>query len=581
MGDDAAACEMTSVAPAELGAPRTAASRVRISQIGYRPNDPKHGSLADGSKQRLPWVLRDHAGQVVARGLTWVLGDDPASGDHVHEADFSCVTRPAFGYRLQIQADSSAPFAIAEDPYSELRREAFGYFYRHRSGAAINADLAGDERWQRAPGHPTDNAVGCHPHAPCTYQLDASGGWYGDGGMGKYTVGSALAVWTLQNLYERQVVLNKSDAALGDGALAIPEAGNGFPDVLDTARWHMEWMLRLQVPAEQRGAGLVHHKLHGDRTPTVGTDPADDPTPRALRSPTTAATLSLAAVAAQASRVWKQHDPEFAARCLTAAKQAYDAAGINPVLGASDIDLEGGRPYADDDVTDEAYWAAVELALATGERKYVEYVEGAPVHLKGPPPTDAGPPPILNWDTLYGAAMIDFALVPGPFEAEDTERMRGLLQSVADGYMGQVGSGGYRTTLQGRTYGNSTNFDLLRNAMVLTYVGDFTKQPRYRFAALTSLAWLMGRNPLGRSYVTGFGSNPVEHPHHVYWSEDPPPGMLVNGPNGELSDPVARNKLRGCSQQKCYVDDAEASSTNRVSDHGNAALAWLVTALAD
>jgi len=31
-----------------------------------------------------------------------------------------------------------------------------------------------------------------------------------------------------------------------DGQFNIPESGNGVPDILDEARWELEWMLKMQ-----------------------------------------------------------------------------------------------------------------------------------------------------------------------------------------------------------------------------------------------------------------------------------------------------------------------------------------------
>lgn len=50
--------------------------------------------------------------------------------------------------------------------------------------------------------------------------------------------------------YERPLhTKNVTAKALGDGSLRIPERSNGYPDWLDEARWEMEFMLKMQVPA--------------------------------------------------------------------------------------------------------------------------------------------------------------------------------------------------------------------------------------------------------------------------------------------------------------------------------------------
>src|SRR4029078_6727987 len=86
-------------------------------------------------------------------------------------------------------------------------------------------------------------------------------GWYDAGDHGKYVVNGGIAVWTVMNQYER-AALRGTAARLGDGTLDISDDKNGFPDLLDEARWELDFLLRMQVPDGQPGAGLVHHKIH-------------------------------------------------------------------------------------------------------------------------------------------------------------------------------------------------------------------------------------------------------------------------------------------------------------------------------
>ena len=49
--------------------------------------------------------------------------------------------------------------------------------------------------------------------------------------------------------YERATIAAKAQPRkLGDRTLAIPESGNKVPDILDEARWELEFLLRMQVP---------------------------------------------------------------------------------------------------------------------------------------------------------------------------------------------------------------------------------------------------------------------------------------------------------------------------------------------
>src|SRR5690606_4797288 len=134
------------------------------------------------------------------------------------------------------------------------------------------------------------------------------------------------------------------------GTLAIPEAGNGVPDVLDEARWELEFMLRMMVPDGEALTGMVHHKVHDDEWTGLPLLPDRDDRRRELHRPSTAATLNLAAAAAQGARLFTRYDPAFAARLLEAAEKAYGAARAHPALYAPEADgMAGGGAYADKD----------------------------------------------------------------------------------------------------------------------------------------------------------------------------------------------------------------------------------------
>ena len=182
---------------------------------------------------------------------------------------------------------------------------------------------AGQTQWTRPAGHTSDSSVPCLSGSGCSYRLDVSGGWYDAGDHGKYVVNGGITVWTLLNMYERSEFIGNSVSAFADGTMAIPEQRNSVPDLLDEVRFEMEFLLKMQVPDGDAKAGMVHHKIHDKEWTALGLAPHEDPMARFLYPPSTAATLNLAAVAAQSARIWKTIDPAFSAKCLTAAEKAW------------------------------------------------------------------------------------------------------------------------------------------------------------------------------------------------------------------------------------------------------------------
>uniref|UniRef100_A0AAU2VF47 Endoglucanase n=1 Tax=Streptomyces sp. NBC_00003 TaxID=2903608 RepID=A0AAU2VF47_9ACTN len=571
--------------PAQSAATATdAATDVRVNQLGYLPDGPKRATVVSSATGPLPWQLRDSSGSVVASGNTTVHGADQASGQSTHLVDFGAYTAAGTGFTLAVGGQASHPFDISASLYDGLRADSMSFFYQQRSGIAIDAALAGDA-YARPAGHlgvapnKGDTSVPCQTGV-CDYRLDVRGGWYDAGDQGKYVVNGGISVWELVNSFER-ARRSGGNAALGDSTLRVPERGNGIPDVLDEARWELEFLLRMQVPAGRPMAGMAFHKMHDAEWTALPTRPELDDKQRELHSPSTAATLNLAATAAQCARAYAPYDAAFSARCLDAARRAWAAAKANPNVLAPATDNTGGGAYEDADVSDEFYWAAAELLATTGESRYRDAVTASPHHAK---PADG-----FWWGGTATLGRITLATVPGVnLPADDVTRVRGLLTSAADSYLSTMAGQGYAVPIPATGYVWGSNSSVTNNAMMLAVAYELTGQQRYRAGALESLDYLLGRNALDLSYVTGYGERSSENQHHRFWSHQndaslphPPAGSFAGGPNAGLEDPVAKAKLPGCAPAACYVDDIGSYSTNEVAINWNASLAWLAAFAAE
>ena len=586
--------------------------RVRVNQVGYLPDGPKRATLVTEATSPVAWRLTSGS-TVVASGTTTPRGVDPTAGVNVHEIEFDDVTTPGT-YTLTADDDTSYPFTIGADLYQDLRHDALNYFYPARSGIAIDGLIMGDEAYSREAGHvgrPGDatpnqgdyavpcitpeEAQGLYGDWTCDYTLDVVGGWYDAGDHGKYVVNGGIAVAQVLGTYERALTSPTGDTApLGDGSLDIPrdEQTNGVPDPLDEARWELEWMMRMQVPAGQPLAGMVHHKVHDVDWTGLPLLPADDPQPRRLHRPSTAATLNFAAVAAQGARLWEQYDPEFAADLLAAGRLAYDAAVAHPDLlqPAPNADPSpGGGPYDDDDVQDEFYWAAAELYLTTGEQTYQDAVLANEYHT-----ADLFTKGGFFWGDVAALGRMDLATVESQIPGRTAIR-----QSVVDGaelYLSRQSKEPFGTAYSGNAdgvYEWGSNSAVLNNQVVLGTAFDLTSDQRFADAVVESMDYLMGRNALNSSYVTGYGTVFSENQHSRWFSSSltgslphPPRGSVAGGPNSDVGtwDPVIQglyNPEHMCAPQLCYVDDIQSWSTNEITVNWNSALSWVASFVAD
>jgi len=132
---------------------QSSTSAVRVNQTGYLPNLPKRATIVNASTSPLTWQLKNSSGSVMASGTTTVFGNDAASGDYVHIADFSSYTTSGTGYTLVVGTDVSHPFNISTTLYHKLKYDALSYYYHTRSGIAITMPYADDVKWTRPAGH--------------------------------------------------------------------------------------------------------------------------------------------------------------------------------------------------------------------------------------------------------------------------------------------------------------------------------------------------------------------------------------------------------------------------------------------
>ena len=345
-------------------------------------------------------------------------------------------------------AAESDTFDVAErGVLAPLARAALRYFYQNRSGVALAQPFTEGAGWERAAGHPTDAEVPCAADAGCDYTLDVSGGWYDAGDYGKYVVNGGLSVWLLLNLWE----LSKPRSplgGLGDGALGIPESGNGTSDLLDEARWEIEWMLKMQVPEGKPHAGMAHHKIHDEAWTSLAVLPTLTPAvKRSLRPVSTAATLNLAAVAAQGARVFAAIDAGFARRCRRAAERAWRAAEAEPALLVAASDRKGGGAYDDEDVSDERYWAAAELFVTTGDARYRSALDASPFRTRITRRT-MGVASTVSWQATDALGMMSLQL-GAKVPAEIKESRRRLILEAADAYARDGAAAGFGQPLAG------------------------------------------------------------------------------------------------------------------------------------
>ena len=575
---------------------------ILTNQVCYFPDRAKKATLLSDSSKPVDFEVIDESGKTVYEGKSTPFGHDKDSDDKVHVIDFTDLDKKGTYHIEAADGAESRDFVIGgSDIYSSLLYDSLNYFYQNRSGIEIESDFisSGDaSELARAAGHPKDMAEieQTWGYSGSSGSIDVTGGWYDAGDHGKYVVNGGFSLWLMQNQYETAVKYGFEEA-YGDGTMLLPENTNGTPDLLDETRWEMEWMLKMIVDSGEY-KGMAYHKAHDEKWTALGIAPADDDMKRIVKPPTTAATLNLAACGAQAARLWKDYDSDFADQCLEAAKNAFEAAKKHPDMYAPLDESIGGGAYGDTDVEDEFCWAALELFITPGDEDYYDEAAENKFFLDVPQSLGGGESVdtvgSFDWGNTGGLATLSAALNTDKFDKGDAEIIQEAIVSAADHFISLEENQGY-----GLPYGQSTlsyndsdegyiwgsNSFVTDNSIVMAYAYLLTNDESYLDGAIGGMDYILGRNALDYSYVTGYGTHAIEYPHHRYWAKQidesfpkAPNGVMCGGPNSGMQDPWVQGsgwKKGAIPPQKCYLDNIEAWSVNECTINWNASLAWL------
>ncbi|WP_211233807.1 glycoside hydrolase family 9 protein [Comamonas composti] len=546
----------------------TPAMSPQVNQVGFLPQASKWAAIpANRTLQSDAFeVVNASTGVTAWQGKLGPEYDWAPAEQRFRMADFSALKTPGrYQVRVEGQPDS-APFEIDEKAHEALAQGVIKAYYFARAGMPLEEKYAG--AFAREAGHP-DTQVLVHASAadalrPAGSLISSPKGWYDAGDYNKYIVNSGITTGLLLAAYEHFPEI------AGTWQSGIPEEGNGLPDVLNEASWNIDWMLSMQDPAD----GGIYHKLTNLRFDGI-VMPQAATTPRYVVQKTTAAALDFAAVMALASRVYARHEaqrPGYSSQLLAAAQKAFQWAEQHPdVLYVQPVDVATGK-YDDQNLRDEFAWAATELFLTTQDPLYRERLDLR--NLSATPP---------SWKDVSGMAWLSLAQHVDQLSASDAALVRQTLKTNARRYTHQWKSSAYRITLPPVSFTWGGNSVILGEAILLVAAYRLEEARSTLDAAQSALDYVLGRNPLDMSMVTGFGTRTPMNPHHRPSQADgvkaPVPGFMVGGPNPNQQDKAECPPYPSAPPALAYVDHTCSYASNEVAINWNAPLAYLLAAL--
>ena len=561
---------------------------IRVNQMGYLPEGLKTAVFLSDKKILLKkFILVDNlSGNIIFQGVAEAADGSLWGQGSAFRLNFSSVVQPG-GYHLEAGNAVSPFFPISSGIYSGSADYVLNYLRQQRCG--FNPFL-------NDSCHTADGIIVDHPTKSGNW-IDVTGGWHDASDYLQYTLTSANAVYQMLFAYLHNPSVYKDNYQ----ANGLP-GSNGIPDILDEARWGLDWLLKMNPSRDEMYYQIADDRDHrGYRLPnqdtvSYGLGNKFRPVYFVTGKPQGTGkhrnrTTGVASVAAKFSssfalgaRVFKNIDTDLSIKLERKSREAWEFALSDPGVCQTAC-VVSPYFYEEENYADDMELAAASLAQAShSSEDQLAAAKWGDLE------------PVTPWMELHRARHYQYY----PFvnlghtllaQSGDT-----LLSKKFIGYLRQ-GLRSLQKFSANDPFPIGIPFIWCSNNLVVAaatqarlyrqITGD--RQFEQLEAALTD--WLFGCNPWGTSMICGlptYGEYPKDpHSAITYWMKQPTYGGLVDGPvyqqiygsllGIKLHKSDAHAEFQGGSA--VYHDDNGDYSTNEPTMDGTASLSYLLSSL--
>lgn len=563
---------------------RTVSRAIKVNQAGYLPDSAKRYAYIGAAVHGMGPLPLAHAttfsvinaatGTVVLTGPVTLREANPRFsvkpgssdnaatrplmlGEDLYEIDLSGLTATGTFFISVPGVGRSWAFRHASDAYGEAFYIAARGMYHQRASHAYQMPFT---PWLRKKAH-TDPIYESalisfgfgNFNVPSNFQRfdivgattdfsratpNVNGGWYDaadwDRNLRHYT-----------NIFDMLYAYELAPAKFTDGAMNIPESGNGTPDLLDEAEYGLEVWTR-SMTANGGVSGWVETWTHPSMT-----DPA---AAYSYSVRTRWSSLLYAAAAAQFAELLAPLNATKSALYRQRAELAFSF-GNNPAnsLGTTVIPAKTNRgtgtdysyTWTETDDMNRPYQlhARLRLYYLTGNADYLENIDSYLV----------GAIPWLWPNTLKdGLPWFYFPVAhrgAGIFSQATIDTWRAKFIDGANSLATQLEGMPYRHTWPRHqdywmAWGES---NMANRGRLLLQAYTLTQNSTFRDTALANLDYMFGSNAMGMSWTTGIGfTYPAVLQHEVSDTDgidDPVPGLSIYGLDGGPMHHTLRNNV--------------------------------------
>lgn len=524
---------------------------MHVDQVGYLNGYSKTAMVTDTGDTDFS-LVDAKTGQTVYAGKLSAAKKDAMSEETLRKVDFSSFKKEGT-YKLRVGSRESYDFEIGDNVYAVPAVETWRSYTLSRSNTPIDDPVTG---LKIKDGHAQDHEAQVYFTDKLNKKgdrLDVSGGWYDAGDYGKYVTTAAISSAELMLAYEA------NPSHFTRGQLLFPagiDEETKLPDALAEVQFELNWMSKMQ-----RRDGSMFHKVAGLKWPGFDKSPDTDTQDRYIFGSCTSSAAMSGASFAIASRIYAPFDPSYAAAMRKRAERiwGYLAKTKTPIYRVDEGQEGGSGPYNKSTDLEERIWLAAELFRTTGEKKYEKYLGSVANRF-------TQKPGFFTWDNTLALGQFAYLKAKGA-DAALQAKVRAAFLGYADDITKKIESDGFGCALAKDEYTWASTKNALTQGDILLMANQIQPNEAYVEGALSQIHYLFGRNSLDKSFATGMGDNPPEHPHNRIHESTGAyvPGLIVGGPNavaGGDPDQTAYLKSGHVPVAKSYLDVLTSWSTN-------------------
>lgn len=562
-------------------------SWIRVNQIGYLVNDVKVAVWV--SKSATPVEMFE---VVDANTQKTVYRSDKLKNEGPLWA-FTSTARLDFSelksegsYFVKVGETKSPSFRIGNDIYADASEIPLMYMRQQRCG--YNPFLKDSCHTHDAisVGDPEGKRDGLY--------FNTTGGWHDASDYLQYVTTSANAVYQMLFAYTQhpQSFGDKYDANGNEGA-------NGIPDILDEAKWGLDWLVKMnpdsntyfnQLADDRDHAGFT---LPNEQKVDYGWGAGKErpvyfvsPQPQGLfkhknRSTGMASTLGkYASSFALGAKVLEKYYPEFSTLLLEKSQHAYRKGVANPGVSQT---APGGAPYfyEEDNWADDMHLAAAQMYDTFGEQ---DYLKQAVNYGRLEPVT-----PWMGADSARHYQWYPFVNLGNYHLAKQNLDIRVQKEFIRNM---KTGLQRVKERAEGNAFLHGIPFIWCSNNLTVGFITqcrlyhEITGDDTFLEIETAMRDWLFGCNPWGTSMIVGYpatGDTPADpHSAFTHLHQMPITGGIVDGPiyhsiyNSLIGVYLANEDEYAPFQSDfvVYHDDYADYSTNEPTMDGTASLTY-------